>query len=127
MSSVNDILRMTDETIADEVATNVTGPVILARHLMPRLLAKDTRTNFLSRESGLGFVPIGIIPTYCSSKAYTHHSMVAIRQNLQGSNGNVIEMVPPFVVSDLLARNEEKVGKWRRIDDNGRLHQQNPS
>lgn len=109
LSSIKDMSSTTDEGIINEVTTNITGPMILARHLVPRLLAKKSPTNFLFTSSGLAYVPNGHFPIYCASKAYVHHFMVAIRQTLQGSNVNVIEIVPPFVRNDFLAQQADMV------------------
>ncbi|KAF7191918.1 putative oxidoreductase DltE [Pseudocercospora fuligena] len=111
-SSIKDIDTSSEERIEQEVMTNVTSPMIIARHVVPKLLAQDFPTTFMMSGSGLGFVPMGIFPVYCATKAAVHSYMVGIRQTLQGSNVNVIEIVPPAVGTELDAPHKELTKKF---------------
>lgn len=90
-----------DAKIKGEIATNVTAPMILARHFVPFLLERPDQGTFMITSSGLAFVPMGIFPIYCPTKAFVHHFMVGLRQQLTGTNVNVIEIAPPYVATDL--------------------------
>lgn len=104
VAKIQDINSSTDEDIENEVATNVTAPFIIARHVIPRLLAKDRETTIMITGSGLGFMPSGaLFPVYCSTKAAIHSYCVGIRQALKGTKLNVIELVPPLVDTGLAA------------------------
>lgn len=59
MYKISDASSFSDEDVVDEITTNVTGPMILARHIIPRLLEKKTPTSFLITGSGLGLAPNG--------------------------------------------------------------------
>lgn len=96
-----------DEKIRREIDTNVTAPMILARHFVPFLLNKGTTTNFMITSSGLAFVPVGIYPVYCPTKAFIHHFLVGLRQQAAGTKLNVIELAPPRVETDLDAAHKE--------------------
>ena len=97
-SSIKDLSSTTDEKVSEEITTNVTAPIILARHFVPRLLQQKTETNFMITSSGLGFVPVGsLFPVYCPTKSAIHDYLVGIRQGLKDTNVNVLEIVPPFV------------------------------
>ena len=50
-----------DEMIVDEVTTNVSAPMILARLFMPHLI--KVGGTFMITSSGIGFVPMGTWPT----------------------------------------------------------------
>ena len=110
-SSIKDASSTTDKEVSQEITTNVTAPMILARHVIPKLIAKNSETNFMITSSGLGFMPIGsVFPIYCSTKAAVHQYCVGIRQALKDTNVNVLELVPPYVATELDATHKEAVG-----------------
>ncbi|ETI29479.1 hypothetical protein G647_01932 [Cladophialophora carrionii CBS 160.54] len=94
-----------DEKIVTELNTNLTAPIILARHFVPHLLSLKREANFLITSSGLGFVPMALFPVYCPTKAGVHAFLVGLRESLAGTNVNVIEIAPPYVRTDLDAAN----------------------
>ncbi|KAJ9623373.1 hypothetical protein H2204_011189 [Knufia peltigerae] len=90
-----------DAKVSREITTNVTAPMILARHFVPFLLKRPDHGTFMITSSGLAFVPMGAFPIYCPTKAFVHHFMVGLRQQLIGTNITVIEIAPPYVATDL--------------------------
>lgn len=100
MYSISDPSSTPDEAVIDEINTNITGPMIIARHTIPKLLEKNAPTTFMITGSGLGFAPNGMFPTYPPSKAFIHHFMAGVRGALKDTNVNVIEIVPPMVQTD---------------------------
>ncbi|KAK3698390.1 hypothetical protein LTR37_016960 [Vermiconidia calcicola] len=97
-SDIKDASTSTDTRVIEEVTTNVTAPVILARHIIPRLMQQNNETIFMITSSGLGYVPVGsLFPIYCPTKAFIHDYLVGIRQALKNTNVNVLEIVPPYV------------------------------
>lgn len=92
-----------DQEALDEITVNLTGPVILAQHVIPRLLKAGTETNFMITTSGIAFVPIPLCPIYGATKAGMHHYLVGLRQQLKGTKVNILELVPPYVATDLVA------------------------
>lgn len=97
----SDLESTSDEAVTNEITTNVTAPVILARHIIPFLLKSESEANFMITTSGLAFIPIPSYPVYCPTKAFAHHFLVGLRQQLKGTNVNVIEIAPPRVGTDL--------------------------
>ena len=91
----------TNASIAAEITTNLTAPIILTRLLLPHLLALNPKpASLLFTSSGLGFVPIGFYPVYCPTKAGIHSFCVTLRQQLNPNPSNnvaVVEIVPPYV------------------------------
>jgi uncharacterized oxidoreductase len=74
VSDIMDASSTTDERIQEEVTINVTAPMILGRHVIPRLMKQSNETNFMVTGSGLGFVPVGsLFPIYCPTKAAVHY------------------------------------------------------
>lgn len=99
-SNIKDLASTTDPKVVEEVCVNVTAPMLVARHVVPKLLAHGEKKpgTLLFNSSGLGFVPVGsLFPVYGATKAAIHHYAVGLRQALKGTNVSVIEIVPPFV------------------------------
>jgi uncharacterized oxidoreductase len=92
------------EDLADAeatIATNLLGPIRLTAALLP-LLEKQPRAAIMNVSSGLAFVPSAATPTYCASKAAIHSYTESLRYQLQGTAIEVLELIPPYVATDLL-------------------------
>lgn len=97
-ASIKDASSTTDERISEEITLNLTAPIVLGRHIIPRLIEQSGETKFMITGSGLGFVPSGnLFAVYCATKAGVHSYLVGIRQALKDTNVNVLELVPPYV------------------------------
>nr|POE48736.1 putative oxidoreductase dlte [Quercus suber] len=101
LTSIQDLNSSSDADVILEVTTNITAPFLIARHVIPKLLARGTEANFLITSSALGFVPAPMFPVYNATKSAAHAYMVSIRQGLRDTNVNVIELVPPYVATEL--------------------------
>jgi uncharacterized oxidoreductase len=89
--------------ITTEINTNLTGPVILARliasHFLSTAPLKPATIAFVT--SGLAYVPVPIFPLYCATKSALHYFVVALRAQLQGTPLSIVEIVPPYVATEL--------------------------
>jgi uncharacterized oxidoreductase len=97
-------LQAQQEDLADAestIATNLLGPIRLTAALLP-LLQKQPHSAIMNVSSGLAFVPLAPTPTYCATKAAIHSYTQSLRYQLQGSTIEVLELVPPYVATDLL-------------------------
>jgi uncharacterized oxidoreductase len=83
------------------VATNLLGPIRLIAALLP-LLQKQPHSTIMNVSSGLAFVPMAPTPTYCATKAAIHSYTQSLRYQLQGSGIEVLELIPPYVATDLM-------------------------
>jgi len=92
------------------VATNLLGPIRLAAALLPMLLSKP-RAAIMTVSSGLAFVPLAVTPTYCATKAAIHSYTQSLRYQLRHTSVEVLELVPPYVQTELL-------GPSQRTDPN---------
>ena len=52
--------------------------------------------------SGLAFVPLAVTPTYCATKAAIHSYTQSLRYQLQHTSVEVLELIPPYVQTELL-------------------------
>ncbi len=83
------------------VATNLLGPIRLTAALLPRL-RRQPRSVIMNVSSGLAFVPMAMTPTYCATKAALHSYTQSLRYQLKGSTTEVMELIPPYVATDLM-------------------------
>jgi uncharacterized oxidoreductase len=89
------------ETAEATIATNVLGPITLTAALLPHFLKQDAAA-VMTVTSGLAFVPLAATPTYSASKAAMHSYSMSLRQQLQGTPVQVIEIAPPYVQTELM-------------------------
>jgi short-subunit dehydrogenase involved in D-alanine esterification of teichoic acids len=112
--------------IAQEVNTNLTGPIVLGTLLVPFFLSKKQKQNpgpplqpapasIILISSALGFVPLPKLPVYCATKAGLHAYAVALRGAVADTMIEVVEIVPPYVAGTEL----DKEFKHRIVVDRG--------
>lgn len=83
------------------VATNLLGPIRLTDALLP-VLRRQARPVIMNVSSGLAFVPMAATATYCATKAGLHSYTMSLRYQLAGTPAQVLELVPPYVQTELL-------------------------
>ena len=99
----NENLRTTNtsDIALETIATNLSGPMLLTTALLPHLLGQADAT-VMTVSSGLAFVPLAMTPTYCATKAAIHSYTQSLRYQLRGTSVGVIELVPPYVRTELM-------------------------
>lgn len=91
-----------DTDIADEIAINLTAPIMLVRGLLPHLQARP-RAVICNVTSGLAYLPKRTAAVYAASKAGLHLFSEGLRVQLRGSNVRVVEAVMPMVDTPMTA------------------------
>jgi uncharacterized oxidoreductase len=90
------------DTAEATISTNLIGPIRLIAALLPHLLTRPDAA-ILTVSSGLAFLPRALAPAYCATKAAIHSYSQSLRVQLRNSSVQVIELVPPYVQTELLA------------------------
>ena len=83
------------------VATNLLGPIRLNAALLPHLLQQPSAT-VVTFTSGLAYTPLAMTPTYCATKAAIHSYTQSLRFQLRDTGVQVIEIIPPYVQTELM-------------------------
>lgn len=85
----------------ETIATNLLGPMRLTDALLPHFL-KQKSAVVMTVTSGLAYLPLAMTPTYCASKAAIHSYTQSLRYQLRDTTIQVIELVPPYVRTELM-------------------------
>lgn len=97
-----------------EVAINLEAVFHLTALFTPHLM-KQSAAAIINVSSGLGVVPLAIVPVYSATKAALHSFSVSLRRQLANTTIKVFEILPPVVDTDLdkgarLRRNQTDKG-----------------
>ncbi len=97
-----DFKKGTAELLAgeNEVEVNLVAPIHLSAYFIP-FLAQQPDAAIINISSGLGFVPLAIMPIYCATKAAIHSFCLSLRHQLRTTPIKVFEVIPPTTDTDL--------------------------
>jgi uncharacterized oxidoreductase len=84
----------------DEIETNLAAPIHLSACFIP-LLAGQKEAAIVNVSSGLGFIPLAIMPVYCATKAALHSFSWSLRHQLRSTCIKVFEVIPPTTDTEL--------------------------
>jgi uncharacterized oxidoreductase len=96
-----------EELLVATVTTNVGGPIRMSGALV-RHLAKQKDAVIINVSSILAFVPLVPTAAYSATKAALHSYTLSQRYRLRGIGIRVVEIVPPWVRTELLNSLEEE-------------------
>ena len=89
-----------EDGLRDEIDTNLLGVIRVAAAFIPHLTVQ-AHAVLANVSSGLAFVPKARFPVYCATKAAVHSFTLSLRQQLKGSGVQVVEIIPPWVDTEL--------------------------
>jgi uncharacterized oxidoreductase len=84
----------------NEIDINLTSAVYLSAGFIPHLM-KQSESAIINISSGLGFIPMAVVPVYCATKAAIHSYSISLRHQLKDTPIKVFEIIPPTVDTDL--------------------------
>jgi uncharacterized oxidoreductase len=103
-----------DSAMLSEIQTNLLGLIRVSAEFLPHLKNQADAT-LLNVSSGLAFVPIAIFPVYCATKAAVHSFSLSLRQQLKDSKVKIIELIPPYVATELGGVSQTPAGALRQM------------
>lgn len=92
---------MDDGQMTSIITTNLLGPIRVTSALIEHL-KKQPAAYVMTVSSGLAFTPMSMATVYCATKTAIHSYSMTTRYKLKYTNVKVIEIVPPWVQTDLL-------------------------
>jgi uncharacterized oxidoreductase len=98
--------EISDELITSTITTNLVGPIRLTSALIEHL-KKQESAYVLLVSSVLGFTPMAMTAVYSSTKAALHSYAMSLRFKLRHTPVRVLEVIPPWVRTELLNSSEE--------------------
>lgn len=95
--------------IDGEMAINYAAPILLTKRALP-LLRRSAAPTVVVSSTGLVYMPMAAIGTYCASKAAVHVFTMVLRHQLAALKIRVVEVLPPSVDTELnTARDVKKM------------------
>ena len=91
----------------DEIITNFVSTVEITGLFIEHLL-KRPAAAVINVSSALGLMPMANTPVYCATKAAMHIYTVVLRQQLKDTPVKVVEILPPWVDTDLNKTGRER-------------------
>jgi uncharacterized oxidoreductase len=95
-----------DDLISRTITTNLMGPIRLTGALIEHLKIQESAA-ILIVSSVLGFTPMAMTAVYSSTKAALHSYSQSLRFKLRHTPVRVLEVIPPWVRTELLNSSEE--------------------
>jgi uncharacterized oxidoreductase len=92
--------QLDEQALLSEIHTNLLGVIRVAAAFLPHLKKRENAV-LVNVSSGLAFVPFARYPVYCATKAAVHSFSLSLRHQLKGSRVEIIELVPPYVETEL--------------------------
>lgn len=84
----------------DEIEINLKAYVYLSAYFIPEFM-KQKESAIINISSGLGFIPLTIVPIYSATKAAIHSFTMSLRHQLKNTSIKVFEIIPPTVDTEL--------------------------
>jgi short-subunit dehydrogenase involved in D-alanine esterification of teichoic acids len=111
MFSFTEPTSSTPESIAKEVAINLTAPMIICQILVPHFLALGKPCSMVFISSAFAYVPVHLFPIYGPTKAGLHSFGVSLRAQLAGTNVTITDLAPAYVETELDMKHKERLIK----------------
>ncbi|MET0467074.1 MAG: SDR family NAD(P)-dependent oxidoreductase [Chitinophagaceae bacterium] len=88
------------EDITREIGINLSGTIQMVHQFLPHLLTRQNAA-IINVSSGIAFMPYSSAPVYSAAKAGVRAYTQALRLQLEKTNVQVMELIPPGVNTNL--------------------------
>jgi uncharacterized oxidoreductase len=95
-----------DGVLVSTVNTNLLGTIRVTSAFIEHL-KKQPSAAIIYNTSVLGYVPLAMTAVYSATKAALHSYVLSQRYKLKNTAVNLLEIVPPWVQTDLMGSNNE--------------------
>ncbi len=96
-----DFRKGTDSLAGEsEIEINLTAPIHLSALFIPHLMQRQ-ESAIINISSGLGFIPLSMVPIYSATKAAIHSFSISLRHQLRDTSVKVFEIIPPTTNTEL--------------------------
>ncbi|MGC3993607.1 MAG: SDR family NAD(P)-dependent oxidoreductase [Propionicimonas sp.] len=93
------------EGVADEVAVNLAGPILVTQVFLPHLL-RQSASAIVNVTSGIAYFAFDKAPVYSASKLGLHSCTQTLRRQLRGRSVEVYELAPPRTTKPMFSGSE---------------------
>jgi uncharacterized oxidoreductase len=94
----------------NETSTNLDAIFHLTALFTPHFMLQN-ESAIINVSSGLGIVPLVIVPVYSATKAALHSFTISLRKQLENTTVKVFEIIPPIVDTELDKGARDKRGQ----------------
>jgi uncharacterized oxidoreductase len=98
---------LNEANVGSEIDINILGVLRVSSAFLPHL-KQQVAATIINVTSGLAFTPMAVYPVYCATKAFVHSFSMSLRHQLRETPVRVVELVPPWVETDLAAAQPEQ-------------------
>ncbi|OJG46132.1 short-chain dehydrogenase [Enterococcus hermanniensis] len=102
--------------IADEVNTNLAGPILMTQIFLPHLL-QQKEAAILNVNSGIAYFAFDKAPIYSASKLGLHSYTQSLRKQLKKTPVKVFELAPPRTSKPMFSGTEEDNASVDRVPE----------
>lgn len=99
--SAGQLEDISDEDIVSQVNVNVTGLILLTKHLLP-LLKESKEGALINISSGLGYIAMPFYSVYAATKAAVKHFSEAMRRELYDYPLHVMTVFPTATDTEMM-------------------------
>lgn len=100
-AGIQNWMKVTDENFFKRAKQEVSINILAPLHLTSLFIQLTSLTTIINVTSGLAYVPLTKVPVYSATKAFFRSFTLSLRHQLQNTDIEVIEIIPPKLNTDL--------------------------
>ncbi|WP_130735157.1 SDR family oxidoreductase [Flavobacterium sp. J27] len=100
-AGIQNWMKITENNFFERAKQEININVLAPLHLTSLFIQLTSLTTIINVTSGLAFVPLTKVPVYSATKAFFRSFTLSVRQQLQNTDIEIIEIIPPKLNTDL--------------------------